>query len=326
MSPSTDMRYSGFVSVCVPIRNTADYSPFGVQLDGRTIQGDFYRRGFNGMEKDDEVKGGGNSYDFGARMYDSRVGRWLSLDAKKSSKPSCTPYNFVMNNPTIKIDPDGNTDFYFNGKYIGTDGLENGMIGLVKNKDVKNQIKKNSYSFGTDIKHGDNKDFIVVDYNILEAANVILDLALTKGQENEFGTIFRKDNNDNRYKMTDIGIKEGPKSDMESIIPGSIDLPNEEGDITIHSHRTGLGKRGSTASPDKPSIEDMNGMKTEEMSIIVGRKGVAVEDQIGNIHDNRPKFGSIEFFDKKDPKQSMFSLNGIDAKRILKHQSLKQKK
>ena len=40
-----------------------------------------YRYGFNGMEKDDEVKGSGNSYDFGARMYDSRLGRWLSIDA-----------------------------------------------------------------------------------------------------------------------------------------------------------------------------------------------------------------------------------------------------
>jgi RHS repeat-associated protein len=91
----------------VPIRNTADYSPFGVQLDGRTIQGDFYRRGFNGMEKDDEVKGGGNSYDFGARMYDSRVGRWLTRDPHASKYPDLSPYNFVANSPLIFIDPDG---------------------------------------------------------------------------------------------------------------------------------------------------------------------------------------------------------------------------
>jgi RHS repeat-associated protein len=39
-----------------------------------------YRYGFNGMEKDDEVKGSGNSLDFGSRIYDARTGRWLSVD------------------------------------------------------------------------------------------------------------------------------------------------------------------------------------------------------------------------------------------------------
>ena len=34
-----------------------------------------YRYGFNGMEKDDEVSGSKNYYNFGARMYDSRIGR-----------------------------------------------------------------------------------------------------------------------------------------------------------------------------------------------------------------------------------------------------------
>ncbi|MEY3200138.1 MAG: hypothetical protein RJA13_2096, partial [Bacteroidota bacterium] len=43
------------------IRNISDYSPFGVQLAERTIS-DGYRFGFNSMEKDDEIKGTGNSY------------------------------------------------------------------------------------------------------------------------------------------------------------------------------------------------------------------------------------------------------------------------
>jgi RHS repeat-associated protein len=41
---------------------------------------DNYTYGFQGQEKDDEVSGEGNSYDFGARFYNSRVGRWLSVD------------------------------------------------------------------------------------------------------------------------------------------------------------------------------------------------------------------------------------------------------
>jgi RHS repeat-associated protein len=59
------------------------------------------------MEKDDEVKGKGNSYDFGARMYDSRLGRWLSIDPLAAKYPDLNPYNFVANMPIIAIDPDG---------------------------------------------------------------------------------------------------------------------------------------------------------------------------------------------------------------------------
>lgn len=49
------------------------------------------------MEKDDELKGEGNSYDFGARMYDSRLGRWLTIDPLTSKYPFYTPYSFSGN-------------------------------------------------------------------------------------------------------------------------------------------------------------------------------------------------------------------------------------
>ncbi len=66
-----------------------------------------YRFGFNGKEKDDEVKGVGNSLDFGARIYDSRLGRWLSVDPLHKKYPNLSPYVFCANNPIIYIDKDG---------------------------------------------------------------------------------------------------------------------------------------------------------------------------------------------------------------------------
>jgi RHS repeat-associated protein len=63
---------------------------------------------FNGMEKDNEVKGEGNSYDFGARMLDSRIGRWLSNDALEAKYPNINPYNSNDNNPLFFADKDGN--------------------------------------------------------------------------------------------------------------------------------------------------------------------------------------------------------------------------
>lgn len=58
------------------------------------------------MEKDDEMKGAGNSYDFGARMLDPRLGRWFACDLLEKKYPSLSCYNFARNTPIIAIDPD----------------------------------------------------------------------------------------------------------------------------------------------------------------------------------------------------------------------------
>jgi len=60
------------------------------------------------MEKDDEWTGvTGSHLNFGARIYDSRVGRWLSVDPHASKYPSWSPYAFVFDNPLIYVDLDG---------------------------------------------------------------------------------------------------------------------------------------------------------------------------------------------------------------------------
>jgi RHS repeat-associated protein len=70
-----------------------------------------YRFAFNGQEGDDEVSGNGNVYDYGARMYNSRMGRWFSTDPV--IKPFASPYLFGNNAPTVFIDPDGRDEIYF---------------------------------------------------------------------------------------------------------------------------------------------------------------------------------------------------------------------
>ena len=70
-----------------------------------------YRYGFSGMEADTEIKGDGNSYDFGARFHDPRVGRWLSLDAINKSDQS--NYAYASDNPIIFVDEGGNDDYYY---------------------------------------------------------------------------------------------------------------------------------------------------------------------------------------------------------------------
>jgi RHS repeat-associated protein len=75
--------------------------------NGTQGTGDSYRYGFNGMEADDEIKGTKNSYDFGARLYDPRVGRFMCTDPLESSFSSQSPYITSCNNPIYCIDEDG---------------------------------------------------------------------------------------------------------------------------------------------------------------------------------------------------------------------------
>jgi RHS repeat-associated protein len=85
----------------------SDYYPFGMQMPGRSTNGDKYRYGYNGMEKDNELKGVGNSYTTEFRQYDPRLGRWLSLDPLAEQAPGWSPYRAFFDNPILFADPDG---------------------------------------------------------------------------------------------------------------------------------------------------------------------------------------------------------------------------
>jgi RHS repeat-associated protein len=87
--------------------SATDYSPFGSPMPGRTYQASEYRFAFNGMEKVDEAKGAGNSYDFGARIHDPRLGRFLSVDPEYQKYPSQSSYCFAANSPIRFVDSEG---------------------------------------------------------------------------------------------------------------------------------------------------------------------------------------------------------------------------
>ena len=86
-----------------------DYYPFGMLMPGRsyTATSAEYRFGFNGQEGDDELKGNGNSLDFGARVFDPRIGVFLSIDPLTSNYSFLSPYIFAANNPVSLIDENG---------------------------------------------------------------------------------------------------------------------------------------------------------------------------------------------------------------------------
>ena len=95
------------VSYSAVVVTATDYSPFGVGLYGRSWSGE-YRYGFNGQEVDSEGMGGGSStYDYGFRIYNAQLGKFLSVDPLLKKYPELTVYQYASNTPIWAIDVDG---------------------------------------------------------------------------------------------------------------------------------------------------------------------------------------------------------------------------
>ena len=85
-----------------------DYYPFGMNIASRSYSSASYRYGFNGKEKDlEEMSSGGSTYDYGARIYNPALGRFLSVDPIARSYSELTPYQFASNTPIQADDIDG---------------------------------------------------------------------------------------------------------------------------------------------------------------------------------------------------------------------------
>jgi RHS repeat-associated protein len=89
------------------VLSAQDYYPFGMLQPDRKWSLGSYRYGFNGKENDNEVKGEGNQQDYGMRVYDPRIGKFLSVDPITAKYPELTPYQFASNRPIDGIDLDG---------------------------------------------------------------------------------------------------------------------------------------------------------------------------------------------------------------------------
>jgi len=66
-----------------------------------------YRYGFQGQEKDNEIKGEGNSLNYTFRMHDPRVGRFFAVDPLFKEYPELTPYQFASNSVIDMIEIEG---------------------------------------------------------------------------------------------------------------------------------------------------------------------------------------------------------------------------
>ena len=130
----TGMSSTNSNALIAKLISAQDYYPFGMLMDGRSWNTDKVKFGFNGKENDNEVKGIGNQQDYGMRIYDPRIGRFLSVDPIAHDYPWYSPYQFAGNSPIKYIDLDGlepsNPNFNYTGNvYINLLGNEREVKG-----------------------------------------------------------------------------------------------------------------------------------------------------------------------------------------------------
>jgi len=129
------------------------YYPFGLTISGQAggnTTGQPYK--YNGKEL--EKSFGLEMYDYGARMYNSQIGRWNGIDPLADKFHFLSPYVYVANNPIIFLDPDGR-DIYRHDKKTGE------LILEIKNNDKVDKIGKFKKKGDNYVMKNENK--IVVD-------------------------------------------------------------------------------------------------------------------------------------------------------------------
>jgi RHS repeat-associated protein len=119
-----------------------------------------YRFGYNGKEDDDEW----GKQDYGFRISDPRIGRFLSVDPLAKEYPWYTPYQFAGNGPIANIDLDGLEEFYAaDGSYLGK--YKNiPEIRIVPNSEVAKTVKKNLAHRKWDHSWIVNNDHTIIAY------------------------------------------------------------------------------------------------------------------------------------------------------------------
>jgi uncharacterized protein RhaS with RHS repeats len=126
----------------------------------------------------------------GARFYDSRLCRWLSVDplAAKgpygNKYPGWSPYNYTLNNPLRYVDPDGMDTLFFNsdGSYSGNYKAGGDYIGHILDSDGNYQSSfsfldpSDAYSIISGSENGDKFTITGLNFIVDKAVDLILEV------------------------------------------------------------------------------------------------------------------------------------------------------
>jgi len=223
------------------------------ELACTNVSNNDYRYGFNGMGKDDEVKSGvGNHYDFGARCYDSRLGRWLTIDPLQRKYPSMSPYIYVGNNVIKFTDPNGN-DIIVTGESATdfTSMVSGFTTNIVVSRDET--TGKLSYTY----KEGQTKDnlseFEKTLVKGIDQTDVIDVVAIKNSDKVLFDSDVR-DGGTNEVDMGDFALLNGKEKFKEALVGHFLEERATSTSDFGKAHNEGIKKEEKILQEKYPGI------------------------------------------------------------------------
>ncbi len=126
---------------------------------GKNTRAGSYRFGFNGQEKEDEISGvTGSHLNFKYRLYDSRTGRFYSIDPIWQQFPYWTPYQFAGLTPIQGKELEGLEVYYSNREWGTAGGVGQKGWGYVKGSGTaRDDVGITYFKYKSKIKINDNE-------------------------------------------------------------------------------------------------------------------------------------------------------------------------